>query len=108
MEGEAEGLTRKAIELALAGDLTALRVCLDRIAPPQRERLVSFALPPLTGADDVPKALASLMDAVAAGDLAPSEAATLAGVLDRWRSAHEATEIERRLAALEERHGVKP
>jgi hypothetical protein len=33
LDGEAETLTRKAIELAKAGDLAALRVCLDRIAP---------------------------------------------------------------------------
>jgi hypothetical protein len=32
LEGEAEGLVRKAIELALGGDVTALRMCLDRIA----------------------------------------------------------------------------
>jgi hypothetical protein len=30
LDGEAEGLTRKAIEMALAGDGTALRLCLDR------------------------------------------------------------------------------
>jgi hypothetical protein len=36
LEGEAEALTRKAIELALAGDPTALRLCLERIsAAPQ-------------------------------------------------------------------------
>lgn len=34
LEGEAEALTRKAIELALAGDMTALRLCLERIARP--------------------------------------------------------------------------
>jgi len=32
LEGEAEALTRKAVELALEGDVTALRLCLDRIA----------------------------------------------------------------------------
>ena len=33
LDGEAETLTRKAIELATAGDMQALRLCLDRIAP---------------------------------------------------------------------------
>jgi hypothetical protein len=28
------GLTRKAVELALAGDVTALRLCLERLVPP--------------------------------------------------------------------------
>ncbi|MET8524060.1 DUF5681 domain-containing protein, partial [Nocardioides sp. NPDC004968] len=30
LEGEAGALTRKAIELGLAGDMTALRLCMDR------------------------------------------------------------------------------
>ena len=32
LDGEAEELTRKAIELAKAGDIPALRICLDRRA----------------------------------------------------------------------------
>ena len=34
LDGEAEKLTRKAIDLALAGDMVALRLCLDRTIPP--------------------------------------------------------------------------
>jgi len=34
LEGESEALTRKAVELALAGDPTALRLCIERILPP--------------------------------------------------------------------------
>jgi hypothetical protein len=34
LDGEAEALTRKVIEMALAGDSAALRLCLDRILPP--------------------------------------------------------------------------
>jgi hypothetical protein len=45
LDGEAEALTRKAIERALEGDTTALRLCLDRLLPPRKDRLVSFAMP---------------------------------------------------------------
>jgi hypothetical protein len=45
LDGEAEGLTRKAIEAALGGDMPALRICLDRILPPRKERPVRFKLP---------------------------------------------------------------
>ena len=38
LAGEAEALTRKAVELALVGDPTAMRLCLERILPPCRER----------------------------------------------------------------------
>jgi hypothetical protein len=30
LEGEAEGPTRKAVEMALAGDTTAMRLCFER------------------------------------------------------------------------------
>ena len=38
LAGEGEALTRKAVEMALAGDPTALRLCLERIVVPYRER----------------------------------------------------------------------
>ena len=47
LDGEVERLTRKAVEMALAGDTTALRLCLDRIAPVRRDRPVTFDLPEL-------------------------------------------------------------
>src|SRR5687768_6523834 len=36
LEGEAEALARKAVELALAGDTVALRLVLDRLLPKGR------------------------------------------------------------------------
>src|ERR1043166_3904236 len=42
LEGEAQALTRKAIELALEGDTTALRLCLERIVPQRKSRTVAF------------------------------------------------------------------
>jgi hypothetical protein len=74
LEGEAEALTRKAIELAKAGDLVALRLCLDRICPPRKDRPVRFALPELRTAEDAKLAASALLKAVADGDLTPSEA----------------------------------
>lgn len=50
MEGEGEALGRKAVELAMAGDRVALRLCLDRIAPAPKDAPVSFALPSLSDA----------------------------------------------------------
>jgi hypothetical protein len=47
LAGESEALTRKAVELALAGDPTAIRLCIERLLPPCRERTVKFTLPPI-------------------------------------------------------------
>ena len=50
LDGEAEVLTRKAVERAKEGDSVALRLCLERILPPRKDRPVSFALPKIESA----------------------------------------------------------
>lgn len=107
LDGEAERLTRKAVEVAMTGDVTALRLCLERIVPPRRDRPVLFKLPPLTTAADAPKALAAVTAAVAAGDLTPTEAGDLSALVERFVKVLEATDFEQRLAALEAANGGK-
>src|SRR5688500_12189569 len=74
LEGEAEALTRKAVDLALEGDTTAMRLCFERILPVRKDRPVTFELPTVTTASDAVKAAGALLAAVASGDLTPSEA----------------------------------
>src|SRR3954447_18748255 len=100
-DGESEALTRRCIEAALSGDPTALRLALDRILPPRRDRPVNFPLPPIQTLADVRAARASIVDAVAAGRLLASEADDLGRQLDGYVRAYEADEIEQRLAAVE-------
>jgi len=95
-------LTRKAVELALGGDPTALRLCLDRLIAPHRERLVAFALPPMRKPADLAAAMEAITAAVARGTLAPAEAAELAKVVDTFANAIETRDFDSRLRALEE------
>jgi hypothetical protein len=101
LEGEAEALTRKAIEKAKEGDTTALRLCLDRIAPARKDRTIEFALPEVTTPADVLKAAGALLVGAATGQLSPSEAAELSKLLDGYRSALTTVDIEARIARLE-------
>jgi hypothetical protein len=71
LDGDAEKIVRKTITLGLDGDVTALRLLLDRILPPRRDRPVAFSLPALTAPRDAATALAAVVDAVAAGNLTP-------------------------------------
>jgi len=64
--------------LAKGGDTVALRLCRDRLYPPRRDRPVSFTLPVIKTVADVAKASAALLEAVASGELTPSEAAEIA------------------------------
>jgi len=101
LDGEAETITRKAIELAKDGDLAALRLCLDRIAPPRKDRPVLFELPPVSSAADAANAAAALLEAVAVGDLTPSEAGELGKLVEAYVKALEATDFAERLTNLE-------
>lgn len=103
LDGEAEPLIRKAIEKAKKGDMAALRLCLDRILPPRRERPVHFKLPELASAADATRAMSAITTGVAHGELTPAEAADLSRSVESYVRAIEASEIERRLKALEER-----
>jgi len=103
LDGEGEALTRKAIEMALAGDSVALRLCLDRIAPPRKDGPVRFDLPPMDGAACAGNAMGAILSSVANGDLTPSEASAIAGLVEGYRKTLETAELEARLKALEER-----
>jgi hypothetical protein len=101
LEGEAEALSRKAVELALAGDSTALRLCLDRLAPPRKDAPVQFPLPRMTTARDAVEAAGAVLEAVSVGDLTPTEGAQVMGLVDAFRRTLEVTELGARVTALE-------
>ncbi len=103
LDGEGEALTRKAIELAKAGDLTALRLCLERIAPVRKDRPVMFALPKLETPSDAVRTSAALVEAVANGELTPGEAGDLSRLIEAFTRAVEAHEFEDRISRLEQR-----
>src|SRR4051812_11642209 len=71
LDGEAETITRKAVELAKAGDPVALPLCLARLSPPRRDRPVPFTLPKLDTAADAKAAAAAILQDVANGELTP-------------------------------------
>jgi hypothetical protein len=101
LDGEGEALTRKAVEMALAGDTTALRLCLERIAPPRKDSPVRFDMPPMESAASASAAMGAILASVASGDLTPGEGSAIAGLVEGYRKALETTEFEARIAALE-------
>lgn len=101
LEGEAEALTRRAIEMAMEGDATALRLCIERIAPKRKDAPIHFALPEMITAGDTAKAAGAVLSAVSDGNLSPSEGAQMMTLVDAYRRALEIADLERRLSALE-------
>ena len=103
LDGEGEALTRKAIELAKAGDMQALRLCMERLCPPRKDRPISFALPKVETVADAVKANASILAAVANGDITPGEAAEVGKLLEMFARTVEVAELEERLTKLEQK-----
>jgi hypothetical protein len=101
LDGHAEALTRKAVDMALAGDVAALRMCLDRVAPVRKDAPVTFALPAMTCARDAAQAAGAVLGAVSEGELTQAEGAHVMGLVEAWRRTFETTELEARLIALE-------
>jgi hypothetical protein len=101
LDGEAEALTRQAVTMALDGDGAALRLCLERIAPPRRDAPVQFDLPRMETARDAAKAAGAVLEAVALGDLTPTEGAHIMALVETYRRTLETTELEARVVALE-------
>jgi hypothetical protein len=94
LDGEALGLTRRAVEAALSGDMLAMKLCLERVLPRCHERPVRFSLPPLAAIgngeidepspQNVSRAMNAVTTALGCGEITPGEAATIAGVYETF------------------------
>ena len=107
MQGQVEQLTGVVVARALEGDMTAMKLVLDRLVPTAKETPIEpgiLTLPTLSGAS-VPDAVAAVVQAVAAGDLPPGQGQQIVAMLDGYRKATELAEIEARLSALEQSAG---
>ena len=103
LEGQAKQLAQKAVDMALAGDTTMLKLTIERLIPRKHERPVSIALPAVSDPKQAAAALAAIVKGVGTGDLTPGEAKTLVALVEAAIKTVEAVDHEKRLTALEER-----
>lgn len=101
LEGQHAELTKAVIDKALEGDMTAARICLDRLAPARKDAPIAFDLPPIKTAADTVTASSALLAAVAAGEVTPDEAGRVMALLTSHRTLVETGDHEARIAALE-------
>ena len=103
IDGQAEELIQKCVQMALDGDSTAMRLCIERLVPPRKDRPVNLDLPQMECVEDTIKAMAVISSGVADGELTPSEGQVLSGMVENYRKAIETTELEERISNLEKR-----
>jgi len=93
------GIIETLVGLAQGGDTQAARLLMDRALPALRP--VDTPVPVALGTD-LAQASAAVLKALAAGDVTPDQAGSLAGVLSALVRVREATELEQRITKLEE------
>lgn len=106
LDDEGQTLLQKAVELGKEGDIQALKLCLDRVMPVRKDTPISFKLPKINGAEDLPKVTGAILKAVSNGSLTPSEGQALSGILEKHRSAVETADLQKQLNELKESLGV--
>ena len=107
IDAQGELLVTRALEMAVGGNEAAMRMCLDRLIAPRKERPVSFALPKIQTAADVVAATNAIAEAVASGELMPTEAASMSTLVGNAAKAIELHELEARIVRLEEQAIMK-
>jgi hypothetical protein len=97
----------KAIELALQGDTSAFRLCMDRLVPPRKDRPINLDLPPVHNAQDISEAMTRIIAAIADGQITPNEGAVMANLLSVQTRVLSAADLERRVELLEQISSAK-
>src|SRR5512144_1498057 len=93
-------LIRKVVSMALEGDTTAMKLCLERICPPLKSREEPVILP-MPADTTLSQQGAIILQAMAEGTLAPDSAARLLQAMVGQARLVEIDELTRRIEALE-------
>lgn len=102
LDGQAEEILGKAVELALSGDTSMLRLCVERLVPTKRDTPVSLQLPEIEGCSDAKEAMQETVKAVSIGDLTPEEGGRIISLLERYLGSAELAELEKRIKKIED------
>jgi hypothetical protein len=108
MEGHGEAIIKQCQILAMKGDPTALKLCIERLVAPCKSASSRFRLPPLGTLSDLLKAMPSIIQEVARGRLSAQEGEAIASMLDSQRRALETQEFDARLKAIEQNMSGAP
>ena len=98
-DSDKDKLLRKALDLALGGDVAMLKVFIERLYP--RERRVKFDVPPMKYADDVVPVSAKILEAVGHGEMSLDDGAALETLVNSLAKNIERADVTKRLDLLE-------
>ncbi len=85
LDAEAEEITRKVIERAKKGDMTAIKLVMERICPPRRDMPIYFEIGSITTLADLIPAIDKLLQAVSGGEISPQDAQIVSELIEQQR-----------------------
>jgi hypothetical protein len=97
LDGHGESITRKCALLALQGNPTALRLCMERLIAPRRDSPIKFKLSAVNTAAEVGQAIGTVLQDVAGGQLTPAEGQMVSAILEDRRKAIETADRDDRI-----------
>lgn len=104
LEPHAENLINKTVELALGGDVNALRLCIERLIPKATNQNINldFQNIDLESPDSLSTTGRKIITAITTGDIAPNEGKEMMGILESQRKLIEHVDISRKLEEITE------
>jgi Family of unknown function (DUF5681) len=99
-----EALVKKCVVMALNGDTTAMRLCIERLIAPRKQSPVKFKLPPITSLSGLAQAQISMLETLSRGQLTPAEAESIGNLFENRRRMLETEDLAARLDAIEQHH----
>jgi hypothetical protein len=94
--------------MALQGDSTAMRLCVERMLPLSKESRIGLKIAKVSTIAEVATELNRVLQAVGRGVITPEQGQRLADLLQSRGRIIESQELEARLYALERASGVNP
>jgi hypothetical protein len=101
LDAYGEPILRKLMSQALLGVPTALRLCVERLIPLQRDRCVMLDLSSFTETGDINCALQELVRCIASGRITPGEGESISHTLETCRRIIQDAALATRVTNLE-------
>ena len=101
LEGEAQAIGRKLVELAKSGESRALKACIDRLMPQHVDQPIGVPVLEIRTVADLPRASAAVLSAVGEGRITPSQAVDISKLVDMHLRTVEAADSAARLLRAE-------
>jgi hypothetical protein len=107
-------LIHKCAQMAMAGSVSAMRLCLERLTPARRDGCTRLDLPRIEKAADLPVAAAVVMRAIGRGKLTANEGGKLieslekqSSIIERGDTARRVEDLEAQIASRNPRNGAR-